>query len=444
MPSNARQIETMRGDSLDASLYAEGDRPQLPSLSRGVVLTGLSRAFDLAEGRPPGHAQRVAYIATAVASTMGLSRRKLEDVFFASLLHDAGMAASNPASRERVADVASLVRRDGGTRVDARNWHNVAEALGEHCQAGARIARKLGLSDAVAAAIEGHHDTWTGFQLSETRSKANALVTGIVAAADRMESMIEHEGSPLLVRRHGKDLIETMAGGEVEPRIAETLARVANRDEFWLGLYDNDLADYLMVVDTTAPLSNGELMDFLGVISDVVDMRGCREPGRSRRVADLASSLAIACGLDDETAQMVHAAALLQDIGTFGVPVQYLTKPDILTVDEMTSMEMHPVHARDILSEIPGFGAAAWWVGCHHERVDGKGYPGMLEGDEVPLEAQIIGMAETFVALVSTRPYRPAMAPEDALEVVRGMCGTRFDDLLIPCLESALTDINLP
>lgn len=104
----------------------------------------------------------------------------------------------------------------------------------------------------------------------------------------------------------------------------------------------------------------------------------------------------------------------------------------------MSIVQLHPTYARDILSEIPGFGAAAWWVGCHHERIDGKGYPGMLEGDEVPLEAQIIGMSEAFDALTSDRPYRHAMTAGDAFAVMHGLAGTRFDSYLLARFQSVV------
>jgi len=105
----------------------------------------------------------------------------------------------------------------------------------------------------------------------------------------------------------------------------------------------------------------------------------------------------------------------------------------------MSTVQMHPVYARDILSEIPGLGATAWWVGCHHERIDGKGYPGMLEGAEVPAEAQVIGMCEAFDALTSDRPYRRAMTHSDAIEVMRGLAGTRFDPYLFTRFEDIVS-----
>jgi HD-GYP domain-containing protein (c-di-GMP phosphodiesterase class II) len=152
--------------------------------------------------------------------------------------------------------------------------------------------------------------------------------------------------------------------------------------------------------------------------------------------------VALACEVTDRRADLVKIAALLQDVGTLGVPAQYLCKPDILTIEEMSAVQTHPTFARDILSEVPGFGAAAWWVGCHHERIDGKGYPGMLEGDEVPAEAQIIGMCEAFDALTSDRPYRRAMSVADAIDVMRGLGGTRFDPGLLEHFERVVVPLG--
>jgi HD-GYP domain-containing protein (c-di-GMP phosphodiesterase class II) len=262
------------------------------------------------------------------------------------------------------------------------------------------------------------------------------IVARVVAVADRVESMIDAEGSPLLVRKRGPSLVRDMAGSELDPEIAEKMALLAARDEFWLGFYDNELASTLMSLNYGGIMNRDEMFDFLGVVSDVVDGRNGREAGRGRRVADLARRVALTCDMTERRADLVKVAALLQDVGTLGVPAHFLSKPDILTIDEMSAVQLHPIYARDILSEIPGLGAAAWWVGCHHERVDGKGYPGMLEGDEVPVEAQVIGMCEAFDALTSDRPYRRAMAPGDAIEVMRGLGGTRFDPYLLARFES--------
>lgn len=441
MMASKAQIQTVKAEFLDPSLYDDAGLSGVPRLSRGTVLAALSRAFDLAEGRRPGHAQRVAYIGVYLSSELGLDAAKVEEVFFGCLLHDVGMAATG-APKVDTARGARLIAgsaraEDVLGQVPSGGWNEVVQAINLHCEAGANIVRKMGFSDAVAQAVAGHHDCWDGSGSdSAVAGEQSPIVARIVALADRVESMIEAEGSPLLVRRRGPGLVRDMAGNEVDPDLADKMVDIAGRDEFWLGFYDTDLDAALMSLNYGGIMSRDELFDFLGVIADVVDGRNGRERGRGRRVADLARKVALASDMTDRRADLVKVAALLQDVGTLGVPAHYLSKPDILSVDEMAAVQMHPVYARDILSEIPGLGAAAWWVGCHHERIDGKGYPGMLEGGEVPAEAQIIGMCEAFDALTSERPYRRAMSNNDAFEVMRGLAGTRFDPYLLSRFES--------
>ena len=445
MPSDPQYLETVRAGSLDGALYLEDDLSGLPALTRGAVLTALSRAFDLAENRRPGHAQRVAHIALSVAQELHLPSRQVEEAFFGGLLHDVGMASTIFTDPDQVSSLRPMSPYGADAERDGNTTHtHIAEAVATHCIAGARTARKLGLSEGVAAAIEQHHDRWSGFHLvQQTGRERGGWVSRIVAASDRLESMIDHDVSPLLVRRRGPELISEMSGIEIDPRIAEAMDRAARQDEFWLGLYDNEMHVQLMMVDSSDALPPGDLIDMLGVVSDVVDDRGNRPRGHGRRVADLSRVIAREHGMSEGRTALVQAAALLQDLGTLGVPVSLMRKPDILTVDEMAAMQMHPTYARDIVSELPGFGAVAWWIGCHHERIDGKGYPGMLEEEEVPVEAQIIGMAEVFIALTSERSYRPAMTAEDAMEVIRGLGSTRFDHRLLPGFEMALASLDL-
>lgn len=428
------QIQAARADFLDPSLYDDSSLSALTHASRGTLLTGLSHAFDLAEGRKPGHAQRVAYVGIALANELSLSPEDIEDVFFACLLHDIGMASIGTRVRT---EGPRAVRPVGNTVSDLVNvqsgrWPELLEAIGQHCEVGARVARKMGFRDSVARAVAGHHETW------DASKDLAPLVSQVVAAADRFESMIDGESSPLMVRRKGPQMVRDMAHKEISPEIAETMVSLAARDGFWFGFYDNDLASTLMAMNFGGPLRGEDLYDFLGVLSDVVDGRNGREAGRGRRVAAMAHELAIVCDLPERRADLVRVAALLQDLGTLGVPGHVLSKPDILTIEEMAAVQLHPIYARDILSEIPGMGAASWWVGCHHERIDGKGYPGMLEGDEVPLEAQVIGLCEAYDALTSERPYRKAMTADGAMSVINGLAGTRFRADVVESFETLI------
>lgn len=417
-------IEALGAEFLDPALYEEPTPALGGGLSRATLLTGLSHAFDLAEGRRPGHAQRLAFVGITLASAIGLEPSLVEATFFACLLHDVGIAAGRPGGS------------GSGTR-----WRSNLEAMAAHAKLGARVVRRLGLSETVAEGVATHHHCWRpGEELPALPAQHFPITGRIAALADRFDLMFEKAKSPLALRREAPRMLRDLAGNEADPELAEVLARVVAEDDFWLRLFDNELATSLMALNYGGLLTERELFETLGVIADLIDARNQRPSGNGRQVARLAYEIARRWGMPEDRAKLLHAAALLHDIGTLGVPVQFLAKPDILTIHELAAVQLHPVYARDILSEVPGFGAVAWWVGCHHERIDGKGYPGMLEGAEVPIESQIIGLAESYLALTRERPYRKPMAPDEALLVLEGQAGSRYDPGLYEHLVAAVQD----
>jgi len=325
----------------------------------------------------------------------------------------------------------------------AAEWATVLQSITAHCDVGSAVARELGLGDRVAAAIGNHHDCWDGTGVPGALSGDRVpLVARIVGVADRLESMIDSDGSPLQIRTNGRRALQEMSGNELDPELARVMFEITSHDDFWLGLYDSEAPGWLATTDMGPELQGAELFSFLAVVSDLIDRRNGRQPGRARRVAAMSERMAVACGMSPQRAELVSLAALLQDIGTLGVPARFLNKPDILTVEEMAAVQYHPTHARELLSEIPGFGRVSWWVGAHHERIDGKGYPAMLEGEEVPVEAQVIGICDAYEALTSDRPHRRAISPGDALQVIRGLAGSRFDSYLVGIFEEQISQLS--
>jgi HD-GYP domain-containing protein (c-di-GMP phosphodiesterase class II) len=104
-----------------------------------------------------------------------------------------------------------------------------------------------------------------------------------------------------------------------------------------------------------------------------------------------------------------------------------MSKPDILSVSEMQVMRQHPANAEVILQDLVGFEEVALWIARHHERPDGKGYPEMLTGDEIPMEARLIAVADVFTALTADRAHRKALSRKDARQVLLGAAGTQLD-----------------
>jgi HD-GYP domain-containing protein (c-di-GMP phosphodiesterase class II) len=418
-------------------------RPErLHALTAADLSIALSVALDLAEGKPAGHARRVCYIATTLADALEVDPATRAGVYFGALLHDLGVTAS-----------ASEICRIAGVDEDAifapvpvrpidpqrpeygfADRGAVLEAVYQHCALGADLVRGLELPEEAAIAVERHHEDWDGAGYPDgIRGDEIPLQARIVSAADVAEVLIADEPSSLSARRQFAPSLTEFVGRQLDPTIASRLLDVAKSDEFWLGLYADDLTETLTamrgVVDTRR--SRKRVMRFAETFADLADTKGAHPVGHCRRTADWAEKLALAIGLDPGHAEMIRVAALLQDIGVLGVPARVMTKPDILSVTEMQLMRQHPANSEMILEELNGFEEMALWIARHHERPDGKGYPEMLSGDDLPMESRILAVADSFAALTSERPHRGAMPLDEARTILLGAAGTQLDAELV-------------
>ena len=140
--------------------------------------------------------------------------------------------------------------------------------------------------------------------------------------------------------------------------------------------------------------------------------------------------------LSHATTERIVKAGVLHDVGKIGTPDEILLKPGRLTPDEWTVMERHAAFGAEILSEIPALAPYAPIVRSHHERIDGRGYPDGLAGDEIPFESRVVSVADALHAMVVDRPYRKALSYGDAMEILRQGKGTQWDadvvDVMVP------------
>ena len=154
-------------------------------------------------------------------------------------------------------------------------------------------------------------------------------------------------------------------------------------------------------------------------LSRSVEARDPYTSGHERRVAELATAIARELGLDEDGLRCVRIAGLLHDVGKIGVPAEILSKPSRLSEMEFALIKGHPLAAYDILREIEFSCPIADVVLQHHERLDGSGYPQGLSGGEIRLEAQILAVADVVEAMVSHRPYRPALEEAAAIAEIQ-------------------------
>ncbi|HYG96689.1 MAG TPA: HD domain-containing phosphohydrolase, partial [Solirubrobacterales bacterium] len=168
------------------------------------------------------------------------------------------------------------------------------------------------------------------------------------------------------------------------------------------------------------------------------------ETGRHvNRMARIASYLASQLGLDDEQILLLRAAAPMHDVGKIATSKEILRKPGPLTPEEREEMQRHAEVGHQILSgsESELLQMAARIALTHHECFDGSGYPRGLQGEEIPIEGRIVAVADVFDALLSDRPYRPAMSLDEAVEVIREGRETHFDPEVVDALLEHLEDM---
>ncbi len=187
----------------------------------------------------------------------------------------------------------------------------------------------------------------------------------------------------------------------------------------------------------------GMVYALAAAVDAAVDAKDHYTYGHSKKVAQSAIALAEALDLPPPKIATIRATAMLHDIGKIGIPDGTLTKPDRLTDEEWKLLKTHPQMGAQIIRHVPDLANCVPGIQHHHEHWDGTGYPSGLSGENIPLDARIIAIADAYAAMTSIRPYRKAMSPQNAIEELRRSAGTQLDpkltELFVTVTEASLS-----
>jgi putative nucleotidyltransferase with HDIG domain len=183
-------------------------------------------------------------------------------------------------------------------------------------------------------------------------------------------------------------------------------------------------------------------LSFASALVATLDARDRYTAGHSAAVAVYSRDIAKRMGLDDAQQQLAYLAGLVHDIGKIGLPPGLLEKAGPLTLEERRVMEEHSEIGQRILKRVENYSEIATVVRNHHERVDGNGYPDGLRGDEIPLIARIISVADAYNAMTSDRPYRDAMPSRVARLRLAQAVESQFDTSVVAAFEAILAGAN--
>ena len=228
-----------------------------------------------------------------------------------------------------------------------------------------------------------------------------------------------------------------IAGGDFSRRV-----KVLGRTELGeLGLSFNQMTDQLesYIQDLQRSVeANHEL--FLGTVKALAAAIDGKDPytrGHSERVSRFSIATAEGLGLPADEIEKIRVSALLHDIGKISIDDRILKKPAALDDQEFEIMKTHPQKGYKIMSQIPAMREFLPGMYMHHEMINGQGYPQGLKGDELPMQARIVSVADTFDAMTTERPYQQAMELETALTRLKSFVGTRYDARVVAAFIAA-------
>ena len=194
------------------------------------------------------------------------------------------------------------------------------------------------------------------------------------------------------------------------------------------------LGDHAGAVLQNARL-HGELrtayLTTIRMLGDAIEIKDPFLRGHSEEVSRYVAAVADELGLDPKRREELVFGSLLHDVGKIGISERILLKPGALTREERSVIELHPRIGYRLVEQVPALRRIATGVLHHHERFDGDGYPSGLRGEDIPLEARIIGVADAFAAMTADRPYKARMTPDEACQELERCAGTQFDPEIV-------------
>ncbi|HEU4401147.1 MAG TPA: HD domain-containing phosphohydrolase [Candidatus Polarisedimenticolia bacterium] len=230
---------------------------------------------------------------------------------------------------------------------------------------------------------------------------------------------------------------QAFARGELDYRV-----EVRSRNELGAlaGTFNTmarQLQDYIQRLSAAAQLNNELFMGTIKALAEAIDEKDPYTRGHSERVNRYAIILAKQLGLGTKEIREVHISSLFHDIGKIGIEDKILRKPAALTAEEYEVMKQHPEKGAQMLSKIKAMKDIIPGMRFHHERWDGSGYPLRLRGEQIPLAARIVAVADAFDAMTTNRPYQKAMPYDKAIARLYDLADRAFDRKVVAAFAEA-------
>ncbi len=394
---------------------------RLEQISLFEIIMSISDAIDLINPVVNGHHKRVACISLFLGQNMGLADSKLEQLVFASALHDIGAFSLQE-------------------RINALNFELGPKAK-EHAEIGYLILKDCEHLEEVADIIRFHHSDWEQGNLT--------VETAILRLADKIDVLLNNKKEVLSQRARIVKTIKADKGNKFMPEAVEAFEELAKKEFFWFELKSvKNLENNLDIVaqKSDLKLNEADFYKLTEVFSRIIDFRSNFTATHSMGVAAVAKNLSLLAGFDKNEATKMEIAGYLHDLGKLAVPISLINKEASLKNREYNVIKKHPFYTYKILKRINNLEQIRNWATYHHEKLDGSGYPFQLFGEQIDLGSRILAIADIFTALSENRPYRSGLARDSIIDILNDMADkNKIDNDLLTIVSfnySSLQDLR--
>jgi HD-GYP domain-containing protein (c-di-GMP phosphodiesterase class II) len=400
-------------------------------------------ATDLGFGQPSEHMLRSARIGMRLGERLGLDAKQLGTLFDVSILTYVGCPVyGNEAallfgddidfrSQALEIDLAGfpamvfMLRRAGsGTSafnrarqaatLMASGGRQMIQQMAVHCSAAGALALRLGLDDDVRVGVEQAYARWDGRGFPDDLSGTDvSLAARVSHVAEACEVFQRTAGTETAL-----EVIRARSGTHFDPEITEL---VSTDPESLFKDLSEDTVEEVLAADPVEryPLSDDELDQGLEAIGDFSDLRCSFFAGHARTTADLVRGATELMQMPATDGRLLYRAALIHDVGRFGVPGSVWGKPGGLTANEQERARLHVYYVERIFNRPEPLRRIGLLAGTHHERMDGSGYHRGIGGTMLSSQARVLAVADAYSAMTQPRPYRPPMSEADTARAIR-------------------------
>lgn len=385
----------------------------------------LSDTIGLADPVLVNHNKEVAYIAFRIGEELGLKNGELAELILAGILHDIGYFSS-----EEKDELFNFVVYDAH----------------KHGEIGYKLLKTYSPLLNVANIVRYHHVFWDKGKGKKFKDQDVPLASHIIHLADRISVVIDKNKEILGQVDNIYDLVVGQSDHMFKPELVKVFANIKDKEYLWLDLSSKNLTYILnnTVNDGMVDLGINALMELSQLFAKIIDFRSSFTATHSSGVAVIAEFLAEKIGFSKNQCKMMKIAGYLHDLGKLAIPSSILEKGDGLSDSEFKVMKSHVYYTYRTLESIKELNTINLWASLHHERLNGKGYPFHLKGEEIPLGSRIMAVADVFVAITEDRPYRDGLDKLSVLKILDNMVeANHLDSMVVSVLKENIEEMNL-